>query len=223
MITRLPRWVLLGGLLLAFIGGMVNAGGYLSFYHQAVTHMTGTTTLLGIAFADGNAGDIVKFGSVALSFLAGAALSGLIIRDSTLRLGRRYGIALCVESAMLFFATPLMAASHESGLWLCAAACGLQNAMASSYSGAVVRTTHVSGLYTDLGMFFGQWLRGIPQDGRRVRLYVVLVLGFLGGGMATAWLFPRFGEYSLLAPAALTGLVGVTYAIYRHRRLAVAA
>lgn len=222
MITRLPPWVLLGGLVLSFIGGMVNAGGYLSFYHQAVTHMTGTTTLLGIAFATGDVREVMKFGSVALSFLVGAALSGMIVRESTLRLGRRYGIALCVESAMLLAATPLMARNHESGLWLAAAACGLQNAMASSYSGAVVRTTHVSGLYTDLGMFFGQWLSGIAQDARRVRLYVVLVFGFLGGGVVTAWLFPRFGEYSLLAPAVLTGLVGTAYAVYRHRHPAVA-
>ena len=217
MIARLPHWVLFGGIVLSFIGGMVNAGGYLSFNHEAVTHMTGTTTLLGIGLANADAREIFKFGGVALAFLFGAAFGGFIVRDGALRLGRRYGVALSVESAMLFAAVPLVLHERMSGLWLLAAACGLQNAMASTYSGAVVRTTHVSGLYTDLGMFFGQWLRSVPQDARRVRLYVALVLGFFTGGVADALLFPRMGEYSLLFPAALTGLVGIAYTVYRHR------
>ncbi len=217
MIAKLPRWVLLGGIVLSFIGGMINAGGYLSFRHQAVTHMTGTTTLLGIGVANADAGESLKFGGVALAFLLGAALGGLIVRDSALRLGRRYGVALSVESVMLFLAVPLVLREHMGGLWLLAAACGLQNSMASTYSGAVVRTTHVSGLYTDLGMFFGQWLRGVALDGRRVRLYIALIFGFFAGGVADALLFPYIGEYSLLFPAVLTGLVGIAYTIYRHR------
>ncbi len=219
MINKLPRWVLLGGIVLSFIGGMVNAAGYLSFRHQAVTHMTGTTTLLGIGVAQGDVGDMLKFGIVALAFLLGAALGGFIVRDSALRLGRRYGVALSVESLLLFAAVPLLVADHDSGLWLAAAACGLQNAMAGTYSGAVVRTTHVSGLYTDLGMFLGQWFGGVKMDARRVRLYVTLVIGFFAGAVADALIFPRFGQYGLLLPAALTGLVGVAYTVYRHRTL----
>jgi len=219
MINKLPRWVLLGGIVLSFIGGMVNAAGYLSFRHQAVTHMTGTTTLLGIGVARGDVGDVLKFGIVALAFLLGAALGGFIVRDSALRLGRRYGVALSVESLLLFAAVPLLVADHDSGLWLAAAACGLQNAMAGTYSGAVVRTTHVSGLYTDLGMFLGQWLGGVRMDARRVRLYVTLVIGFFIGGVTDALIFPRLGQYGLLLPAALTGLVGVAYTAYRHRTL----
>ncbi|MGN6729186.1 MAG: YoaK family protein [Rhodanobacteraceae bacterium] len=219
MINKLPRWVLLGGIVLSFIGGMVNAAGYLSFRHQAVTHMTGTTTLLGIGVARGDVGDMLKFGIVALAFLLGAALGGFIVRDSALRLGRRYGVALSVESLLLFAAVPLLVADHDSGLWLAAAACGLQNAMAGTYSGAVVRTTHVSGLYTDLGMFLGQWLGGVRMDARRVRLYVTLVIGFFIGGVTDALIFPRLGQYGLLLPAALTGLVGVAYTAYRHRTL----
>jgi uncharacterized membrane protein YoaK (UPF0700 family) len=223
MINKLPRWVLLGGIVLSFIGGMVNAAGYLSFRHQAVTHMTGTTTLLGIGVAQGDVGDILKFGIVAMAFLLGAALGGFIVRDSALRLGRRYGVALSVESLLLFAAVPLLVSDHDSGLWLAAAACGLQNAMAGTYSGAVIRTTHVSGLCTDLGMFLGQWFGGVRIDARRVRLYVTLVIGFFMGAVTDALIFPRFGQYGLLLPATLTGLVGVAYTIYRHLQKRVLA
>ena len=79
---------------------------------------------------------------------------------SALRLGRRYGVALSVESLMLFAAIPLFRHQHLAGPLLAAMACGLQNAMATTYSGAVVRTAHLSGMFTDLGIMLGHWLFG---------------------------------------------------------------
>ena len=76
----------------------------------------------------------------------------------------------------------------------------------------------MSGIATDLGMFLGQRLRGIVIDMRRVRLYLVLYAGFLGGGIASALAFPHWQERTLLLPATLTGLVGIAYALYQHRR-----
>ena len=51
MISQLPRWVWSGAWLLAFIGGMVNVVGLLGFEHQAVTYLTGTTSMLSAALA----------------------------------------------------------------------------------------------------------------------------------------------------------------------------
>ena len=222
MISRLPRWVLYGGIVLAFIAGMINAAGYLGFRHQAITHMTGTTSLLGIAVADGDPGNLLHFGMVLLAFFAGCALGGFITGDSALRLGRRYGVALAVESVLLFIAVPLLHRQIDAGLWLAAAASGLQNAIAATYSGAVVRTSHMSGIITDLGTFLGQWLRGAGVDPRRVRLYGALFVGFLCGGVASALAFPHWQERTLLVPAILTGFVGIAYVVYRHRRGAAA-
>ncbi|MBS0571303.1 MAG: DUF1275 domain-containing protein [Proteobacteria bacterium] len=217
MISKLPRWVWAGGAALAFVAGMINAIGYLGFRHQAVTHMTGTTSLLGIAIGQGAPGELLHFGGLMLSFVAGCATSGLIIGDSALRLGRRYGVALACESILLFAAVPLLHAQSDYGLWLAAMACGLQNAMAGTFSGAVVRTSHMSGIVTDLGTFLGQWLRGIAIDTRRIRLYGVLFAGFLGGGIASAFAYATWQERALLLPAILTGAVGVAYTLYRHR------
>lgn len=219
MINKLPRWVLGGGAVLAFVAGMINAIGYLGFRHQAVTHMTGTTSLLGIGLAQGDANQTLHFGGLLLAFALGCALSGLIIGDNALRLGRRYGVALTVESTLLFAAVPLLHMQSDFGLWLAAAACGLQNAMAGTFSGAVVRTSHMSGIVTDLGTFLGHWLRGVAVDARRVRLYAVLFTGFLCGGGAAAFAYVSWQERALLLPASLTGAVGVAYVIYRHRHV----
>jgi uncharacterized membrane protein YoaK (UPF0700 family) len=216
MIHKLPRWVAAGGFVLAAIAGLINVVGLLGFQHQGITHMTGTTTMLGIAVAEGDRAEIGHWVSVVLSFFAGAVLSGFIIRDSTLQLGRRYGVALLVESGLLLLAIPLLSRQIGSGDYLAACACGLQNAMASTYSGALLRTTHVSGLVTDLGVQMGHLLRGVPVDWKKVKLWSFLLAGFLGGGVLGTVLYKTFAYRALYLPVAITGLCGAGYIVYRH-------
>ena len=214
--VHLPRWVWIGAGSLACIAGMVNVVGYLGFEHQAVTHLTGTTTLLGASVAAGDVRAALQLLGVAVAFMAGAALSGLIVQDSTLRLGRRYGAVLAIESFLLVLAVPMFEHNQISGALLAAMACGLQNAMATTYSGAVIRTTHLSGMFTDLGIGLGHALRGLPLQRRRLLLCGLIIACFLAGGIAGALLFSRIGYRALLLPATLTGLTGVGYVLYRQ-------
>ncbi len=67
---------------------------------------------------------------------------------------------MIIESILLFFATVMYAGSSYVGAQYAAAcACGLQNGMATRFSGAVVRTTHMSGIVTDIGLLLGNWMR----------------------------------------------------------------
>lgn len=219
MITKLPRWIWIGAWALAFVAGIVNVVGLLGFQHQAVTHLTGTTSMLAAAVASLDGAAILHFAAVIGSFLAGTVASGFIIQDSTLQLGRRYGIALLLESVLLCGAVPLLSRGDLLGIYSASCACGLQNAMVSTYSGAVVRTTHVSGMFTDLGIFLGHALRGLPVDARRLRLCTVVITGFLGGGIAGAAAFHRIGEATLFIPGGLTFGTAVLWGLYnlRHR------
>jgi uncharacterized membrane protein YoaK (UPF0700 family) len=217
--VQLPRWVWIGAFALSCIAGMVNVVGYLGFEHQAITHLTGTTTLLGAALAGADPRAALHLLGVILAFVGGAALSGLIVQDSTLQLGRRYGIALTMVSLLLFASIPMFERQWIAGAWVAATACGLQNAMATTYSGAVIRTTHLSGMLTDLGIGLGHALRGMPLQVRRLRLSALIVAGFLCGAAIGALLFRTFEYRALLAPAMLTGIVGSIYTIYRHRGL----
>jgi uncharacterized membrane protein YoaK (UPF0700 family) len=161
-------------------------------------------------------GEIVHWAVSLAAFVVGAMLSGAIVRDSTLKLGHSYGAALAFESLLLFAAVPLLDRSLSVGLWLASMACGLQNGMASTYSGMVFRTTHVSGMFTDLGIYLGQRLRGVAVDTLRIRVCVLIIGSFLSGGVLGAILFDRMREHTLLIPAALTGLCGLGYGGYRH-------
>ena len=213
---QLPRWVWVGAVTLACIAGMVNVVGYLGFEHQAVSHLTGTTSLLGAALAQGDWRAVVHLWGVLIAFCTGALLSGLIVQDATLRLGRRYGVVLALEAALLVAAVPLFERGSIWGALLAAMACGLQNAMATTYSGAVVRTTHLSGMFTDLGIGLGHLLRGMPLPMRRLTLSGLIISGFLGGGVLGAWFYRHWGYDALLAPALLTGSTGIGYVLYRQ-------
>lgn len=218
MISKLPRWAWVGGAVLAGIAGMVNAVGFLSYDHQAVTHLTGTTTLLGLAAAGPDRREMLHLLTVIAAFVGGAALSGFVIEHSTLRLGRRYGVVLALEAALLAAAAMLMGSRAALGSYFASAACGLQNAMASSYSGTVLRTAHLTGMFTDLGVVLGHWLRGVEADWRRFRLCANLVAAFAAGGLLGALCYRGFGARTLYIPAALTGFVAAVYSGYAHRR-----
>jgi uncharacterized membrane protein YoaK (UPF0700 family) len=217
MISKLPRWIWAGAWVLAFMAGIVNVVGFLGFEHQAVTHLTGTTSMLAAAIASLDGGAILHYAAVILSFLAGTVLSGFIIQDSTLQLGRRYGVALLLEALLLGLAVPLLRSHHILGLYAASCACGLQNAMVSTYSGAVVRTTHVSGMFTDLGIFLGHSLRGLPVDPRRRRLCFLIISAFLSGGVAGAVAFRHIDYAALFIPSGLAIVMALAYGFYSLR------
>ena len=213
-----PRWITFGAMTLACCAGCINAVGFLGLHHQALTHLSGTVTNLGMELARGDLQLAAHAALVILFFFLGCVLSGTIIRHSTLKAGRRYGVALACESALLCVATYLFRHGSFTGDYLAAMACGLQNAMATSYSGAVVRTTHVTGIVTDLGIAVGLIARREPVDWRRMKLYLVLLAGFFVGSTLGAFGYFRFGYDTLLFPGALTGLAGISFAIFKHLR-----
>lgn len=213
----LPQWVWAGAWALAFVGGMVNVVGLLGFEHQAVTHLTGTTSMLAAALASLDGAAAVHLAVIIGSFVAGTVLSGFLIQDSALQLGRRYGVALLLESILLSAAVPLLKHHNFFGIYSASCACGLQNAMMTTFSGAVIRTTHISGMLTDLGIFLGHALRGLPVDSRRLRLCILVISGFLVGGILGAIAFHRLSYSALYIPAALTAFTSLAYGTYLLR------
>jgi uncharacterized membrane protein YoaK (UPF0700 family) len=214
--TKLPRWVEIGGFWLAGIAGAVNAIGLLGFKHQAVSHLTGTSTLLGLSLVNLDVEESTHLFLVMLSFMLGAALSGALIDNAVLRLGRRYSVALLIEAALLLMAMVSLGRGSNSGHFFASAACGLQNGMVSTYSGATIRTTHVSGLFTDLGTMFGARLRGHPLDTRKALLYLLLIAGFICGGSIGAYSYQHLQFTALAIPAGAAVALAIVYGIYRH-------
>ncbi|MDX2188106.1 MAG: YoaK family protein [Opitutaceae bacterium] len=214
---RTPTWIITGGFLLAAIAGAVNVVGLMGFVRQPICHLTGVITQLGLDLGQWDPILAGRMCLVVLAFFLGSAVSAVIIRDTAVRVGRRYGVVLTCESLLLFIAYLLLRRSLFSGHLVAAAACGLQNAMATSYSGSILRTTHLTGMVTDLGIFLGQRLLGRPIDWHRTRFYLAILLGFTTGAMLGSISYSMFGYASILGPSFCCGVAGCGYAMYRHR------
>ncbi|RRJ97529.1 DUF1275 domain-containing protein [Opitutaceae bacterium TAV4] len=213
----LPPWIALGGFLLTLGAGCINAVGWLGLGHQAITHLTGTLTLVGTQFARNNLPGAFNALCVVFFFFIGCVVSSYTLRETTLKLGRRYGAILTGEAALLFLAVWYLNRGSITGDYLASTACGLQNGMATTYSGAIVRTTHMTGIVTDLGIALGHLLRRQPVEWIRVRLHLSLLVGFTLGGIAGALLFNLINYNALLVPGVVCGACGVIYMVKKHR------
>jgi uncharacterized membrane protein YoaK (UPF0700 family) len=216
--SRLPRradrseraLVFAGALSLAGLAGFVNVV-VLGFFHVPVSHMSGAVSRLSIDLATANLADLRVVVSIVGGFLVGAMVSGMVIGGRKLRPGRRYGVALLIEGGLLAGAVVLLRGGSAFGVTLAATACGVQNAMASSYYGLVIRTTHVTGIVTDLGVMMGHWVRHRRVPAWKLLLMLSILAGFFGGGLAGALAFARLGVTALALASAGCLAAGAAY------------
>lgn len=217
MISKLPRWVEYGAFILAFVAGLINAVGLLGFKHQSISHLSGTATSLGTSVINSPFVDSYYLFMILISFLLGATISGSFLRSGSVRLGRNYSALLVLEALLLMLSVYFLESDHMSGHYFASAACGLQNALATRFSGAVVRTTHVTGIFTDLGLMLGARLRGEKFDVRKALLFVLIISGFIVGGTLGAVLFPTMYFDTLFIPAGICLFLALSYAIYTSK------
>jgi uncharacterized membrane protein YoaK (UPF0700 family) len=217
VISKLPRWIEYGSFVLALVAGFVNAIGLLGFNHQPISHLSGTATLIGTELTQASFTHLFHLLMVVVSFLVGAAISGYVLRSGALKLGRNYTQLLLLEAASLFAATYFLKQSSEYGLYLASVACGLQNAMVTTFSGAVIRTTHVTGIFTDLGIMIGAKFRGEAFDKRKATLFLLIISGFIAGGIVGASAFIIYEFKALLIPATICLSLAICYSLYSAR------
>ena len=197
--------------LFAAIAGALNAAGF-----QAAGYFSANMTGNASSFSDHMAlGDWPLAGLFALfitAFIVGAMVSGLLIQWGGARGSRAkyaYGIVLEGTVVLLLGFTHLLGLLHPHGLVLgLSFAMGIQNAATTRISNARVRTTHVSGMATDVGIELATLFdikRGVepeedwPANRSRLRLHTTTILAFVFGGIAGVLL------YGYIAGAMLVG------------------
>lgn len=209
------------GLLLAFNAGAVNAGGFLVL-HMYTSHMTGFASQLADGLVLANATLVLNALGAILAFMTGAAVCSILVNWGRLhRLHSMYALPLFLEALMMFpfglmgamtltwntpFAVPIT-------VLLLSFIMGLQNAVGSKTSGGSIRTTHMTGNITDIGMEIGKMLfvnsrrtvgSALVQHNRpRMRTAGGLVGMFVLGGVVGALGFKYIGFVCVIPLAAL--------------------
>ena len=216
-LQRTPQADLKLGTVLAFVAGAANAGGFLAV-GQYTSHMTGMLSALADNLVLGQLALVGAGLASVLAFVFGAMSTAWMVNWGLRRqLRSAYGLPLLVE-AVLLLVFGLFGAAMS--LWhtlilpvtvvLLCYIMGLQNAVITKISQARIRTTHVTGLITDLGIELGKLLyvnrhpdmAPVRADRQRLRVHAQLVLSFLVGGVAGAAGFKYLGYISTL-PLAL--------------------
>jgi uncharacterized membrane protein YoaK (UPF0700 family) len=126
---------------------------------------------------------------------------------------------MIVEGCLLGAATYLFMQQHRLALPTVAMACGLQNAMSSSYCGLMIRTTHVTGMMTDIGVMIGHWIRHRQIEGWKLRFLIMVVTAFGFGCWLGQIADTRFGAAVLALPAVAFVITGAALALAYHRGL----
>ncbi len=216
----LPLWIQLGAFFLAINAGMINVLGLVTVLHQSVSHMTGNVSMLAMAMIEWQPETILYLVLIVLCYVIGSFYSGLILGNSHFSLNRRYGTPLSLVAffiVLCWFLLPYF--PRYALLWACVAM-GVQNAMVSHYKGTIIRTTHLSGVLTDLGLALGYKARGLGLEPKRIILHVLILTGFILGGLLASGLYPYLKLNAFLIPAALSLIMSAVYWIiylnYRH-------
>lgn len=209
------------GSALSFVAGATNAGGFLAV-GQYTSHMTGILSSVADHLVLGEI-TLALAGLLALAtFLGGAVCTAWLVNWGLRRhLHSAYGLPLLLEALLLLvfglFGAAINMAAHLllplTVLVLCFIM-GLQNAVITKISKAEIRTTHVTGLVTDLGIELGKLLYVNRQHGTapvlanrsKLRIHLQLILSFFAGGLLGAIGFKTLG-YITTVPLALVLLV----------------
>jgi len=207
------------GLALAFVAGAINAGGFLAV-QQYTSHVTGLASSVADQTVLGHFDLVVDGVAALLAFLLGAVCCALLVNLARRRhLRSEYALPLLLEASLiLLFGLLGSRLAHYEGLLVPATVVllcfimGLQNAVVSKLSAREIRTTHMTGIVTDLGIEIGKalyWNRAEPEhhapvraDRSRMATLAGLFGAFLIGGLLGAWGFKRFG-YGSTVPLAL--------------------
>jgi len=200
--------------MLCLTAGFVNASGFLGFF-VLTTNITGHAALLAVKLTEGDLRAVRMVALWLLLFLSGAFCSSLYISKTN-----AYTLPILVEIVILSlvgyfghtFDKTVVKTEYFAGSLLFAM--GMQNALVSMISGSVVRTTHLTGMFTDLGIDLAAAFMKFPKVRKKILLRCTIILFFLLGGIIGGFAFVRF-HYHCFYIAGAVLIIAMFYDFFR--------
>lgn len=187
---------------LAFIAGAADAGGFLAV-RQYTSHMSGVVSAMADNLSLGSLSLVLRGMAAVLAFLLGAFVTTLCIRWARAHsLESEYALPLLAEAALLivfgFTGRRFLGGRVMGTVMLLCFTMGLQNAIVTKISNAVIRTTHLTGMVTDVGIALGRIVslrtgEGVETEMAKIRLLASLLAMFFVGGTIGALGFKHVG------------------------------
>ena len=217
-------------MVMAFQAGLLNIGGLMAC-HSFVSHVTGFATLFSLEYGTGNYAHAIGLLIIPVTFLIGSMVSGLLV-DLRMKLHRkpRYYIVF----GFLFLLTLMIAVGGFNNVFgefgvplstlpgyllvaLLCFTCGVQNGTISLVSKSVVRTTHLTGLTTDLGigivrLINRKRIQGIEDEGKANLMRIGVIAFFTFGSAVGVRVFHDWKFRGFIFPCLISGMLfGMTF------------
>lgn len=212
--------------ILSFVAGIVNVTGFLSF-KQLTTNVTGHFALFINDVADFEFWKGTIYFLYIFSFLFGSFLSSFLIEmfkeNKKLNV---FVLPTIIESFILIsigiLSNVIEIESSDLIVCLLLFAMGLQNSFVTKISNAVVRTTHLTGLFTDLGidisqMFFPDFHPNREKLKANIKLRLYIISFFFAGGLVGGFFYSKLNlKLNTLIFSALILLFSLFYDDLRY-------
>jgi uncharacterized membrane protein YoaK (UPF0700 family) len=218
---------------LAAVAGALNTAAFevVGFFSA---NMTGNVSSLSDHLAKANLAPGIFFLEIVCIFIAGSAFSTILInagRRKNMRAVYAFNILIEGSGLVLLGILETWFNPLSPGVILILSLSflmGLQNAVVTRISNARVRTTHISGTSTDIGIELAMLFDVVrrkesPKDAplylERLRLHAFTLVSFLTGGVAGIWLFHLLGYGFLICIGISVIMLALHTMLHKHENL----
>lgn len=214
--------------ILAFNAGCINMGGYLAC-NRFVTHVTGYATYVGGELSLGNIQKAFLLFTVPVFFIIGGMIAAWYIERAKMQGHRpKYKIVFFYFFCILSFVSIVgpLGLFGEFGsatdfypnyilLALLAMGCGMQNSMISTATGLLVRTTHLTGISTDLSVGLIRLMgkhdskAEYNKEFRTNLLRIGTIMSFILGSLVASGFFRAYKYHGFWLPTSIIGALTI--------------
>ncbi|MFA6060703.1 MAG: YoaK family protein [Taibaiella sp.] len=205
--------------LLSFVAGIVNVAGFLAV-QRLTTNVTGHFAFFVDEVFKFNFWQAFIYFLYIFFFFLGSFVSNLLVEIISRTNDKLiYKIPIIIESLILFliavFGQFLITRNPNLLALSLLFAMGLQNSLVTTISNATVRTTHLTGLFTDLGIELSQLFFYIRLEQKNklyssIKLRLTIITFFFLGGLLGGIFYSMLKLY-VLAIAATILIIGIIY------------